>query len=244
MIESTANPTIKSVRKLHQQRHRKTQGQTLVEGPNGLEALRSSHTVPALILLTAEDEAALQYCEQAGLTPTLVSQRVLNSASDTKHAVGPIAVIPIPEDQKVRKHHTIALVDVGDPGNVGTIVRAAVGFDFDVAVYGATADPWSPKAIRAAAATTLTARIARGVSPVADCAVADLESIALVVRDGEPLGPATVESMIMVGSEAKGLDHELVGAVDRSVTIAIKGIESLNAASAASIAMYAATALS
>ena len=126
----------------------------------------------------------------------------------------------------------VALWGVHDPGNVGTILRSALAFGASSVALGPDcADPFGPKAVRASMGAIFTVPVARVES------VEQLPSptIALVAREGEPLrgGAGT----FVVGAEREGLPREVVEACDRVAHIPIRS-ESLNAAMAATVALY------
>lgn len=240
MIESTANPRIKAIRKLHSAKGRKGTGLTLLEGPNGLGALCASDVRPKSILMLADDANTAEYAASIGALATVVTPDVLRSASDTRQPVGPVCVIEVPKFEAVRKHRTVCMVDVADPGNVGTIIRTAAALGWDVATHGTTSDPWSPKALRASAGATLRVHLAASSDPVEDAVVAGLSSVALVVAGGQVPIADSGPVMVLLGSEAHGLPTEMVSDSTMAVTIPMGGgIESMNAAVAAALAMYA-----
>jgi TrmH family RNA methyltransferase len=129
----------------------------------------------------------------------------------------------------------VALWAVGDPGNVGTIVRGALAFGASSVALGPDcADPFGPKAVRASMGAIFAVPVARVA------AVAELpgQRIALVARAGEPLlGPAAIPVSMVVGAEREGLPDDVVAACDRVAHIPIAS-ESLNAAMAATVALY------
>src|SRR5580765_7636157 len=128
----------------------------------------------------------------------------------------------------------LALWGVGDPGNVGTVLRAAVAFGADsVALGPGCADPFGPKAVRA----SMGAIFAMPVARVADVDELPAPRVALVAHAGEPLrGPGEAGTLV-VGAEREGLPAEVVAACDLTAQIAIVS-ESLNAAMAATVALY------
>jgi len=240
VIESTANPRIKAIRRLHTAKGRREAGRTLIEGPNGLEALRSGALRPTDILLLEGDMDTAAYASAVGVQAAVVSQDVLASASDTMHPHGPLFVVEIPALGAVRSRPTVCLVDVADPGNVGTIVRTAAALGWDVAVHGSTADPWSPKALRSSAGATLRVSVAISSDPPADASSAGLASVALVVAGGSNPRPSELPVLLLVGSEAHGLPAAMVHAASDAMTIPMSDdVESLNAAVASALAMYA-----
>lgn len=239
MITSTSNPRIRTVRSLHTAKGRKQAGRTILEGPNGREALATSDTRPTDIFLLEGDTETAAYAASLGIEATVVSEAVLQSASDTKHPLGPLFVIEVPEASAIRHHRTVCLVDVSDPGNVGTIVRTAAALGWDAATFGTTSDPWSPKALRAAAGATLRIHLAISHDPLADAASVGLTTVALIVDGGEALREGSEPSCLLVGSEAHGLPDAIVEGANMAATIPMaSGTESLNAAIAAALAMH------
>ncbi len=165
----------------------------------------------------------------------------------------------------------VVLVGVQDPGNVGTIVRAAEAFGASGAATCSadgigTADPFGPKALRASAGSALRLPIVDGISPTILLAqlrmfgmkVYAAVAAAVVVAedsknktsdaDSSLLCPWDIDwktpAAILIGNEGAGLPADLVRAADARVCIpqtaatAPVGIESLNAAMAASVLLY------
>lgn len=132
----------------------------------------------------------------------------------------------------------LALWRVGDPGNVGTLLRAAdaLGPAF-VALSEGCADPTGPKALRASAGA---------VFRVSTCAFEGSPRpwVALVPRGGGPLSELDVKggATFVLGAEREGLSAELLAECDERVTIPHSGAaESLNVAMAGTIALYEAS---
>jgi TrmH family RNA methyltransferase len=129
----------------------------------------------------------------------------------------------------------LALWGVNDPGNVGTVLRAALAFSAgSVALGPGTADPYGPKAVRASMGALFEVPLARVRDP------ADLPGprIGLVARAGRPLSEISgPPGSILVGAEREGLPADVVAACDELAHIPIAN-ESLNAAMAATVALY------
>jgi TrmH family RNA methyltransferase len=132
----------------------------------------------------------------------------------------------------------VALWGVRDPGNVGTVVRSALAFGASSVALGPDcADPYAPKAVRA----SMGAIFAVDVAKVADPAELPGERIALAARAGDALaGPLDGPITIVVGAERAGLPPDVLAGCDRTAHIPIAS-ESLNAAVAASVALYEVT---
>ena len=127
-----------------------------------------------------------------------------------------------------------------DPGNVGTVLRSALAFGAACVALGPDcADPYCPKAVRA----SMGAIFALDVAKVADPAELPGERVALVARAPASRSRAARRSRctLVVGAEREGLPADVVAACDRVAQIPIAS-ESLNAAMAASVALYEVTA--
>ena len=126
----------------------------------------------------------------------------------------------------------LALWRVGDPGNVGTLIRSvdALGGAF-VALSGGCADPTSPKAVRASMGALFRV-------PVIPFDEAPRPWIALVPRGGTELEPIESGSYVL-GSEREGLSEEVLARCDERARIPLsEGAEALNVAMAGTIALY------
>jgi TrmH family RNA methyltransferase len=133
----------------------------------------------------------------------------------------------------------VYLHGVHDPGNVGAILRSAAAFGASCVALGpGTADPYSPKAVRASMGAIFSLALCR-----AEVDQLPGEKIALVPGAGEPLWrstPAYVMSsakVLMIGAERDGLPGEVVAQADHLAHIPIQ-TDSLNAAMAATVALY------
>jgi len=141
----------------------------------------------------------------------------------------------------------MVLAAVQDPGNVGTVLRSAEAFGATgVVTTKGSADPWSPKALRASAGAALRLPVLRGMAiPVllAQLRVAGVKIYAAGAHQRGAVpeasgGDLTEPCAIFIGSEGAGLPPEVESAADAQITIPITGVESLNAGVAASILLY------
>jgi len=195
---------------------------------------------PVTVLCTPDDLDTIDACHRAGLVCTLVTDEVLTSASDTLTPQSPVAVIDIPPAAPLRLHNTLILVDIADPGNVGTMIRTAAALDWDVGVAGATADVWGPKTIRSGTGAHARAHLVDVERPLVTATEHGLTTVATVVSGGAAPGVQDRPVALLVGSEAHGLPGDLVEGADGRITVPMPGgAESLNVAVAAAIMMYA-----
>jgi TrmH family RNA methyltransferase len=219
--------TVVDAARLHRARDRSERGLTLVEGPDLLNDVVSAGAV-------VREVFAL---EGTSTDATPVDHRALQRLAGTKSPRGPVAVVEIPIEWLDRTRNLVVSVGVSDPGNVGTIIRTAASFDWGFAYMEGTADPWSPKTIRAGAGGQFQTPVAR-IGTLAD--MGEWSTVATVARGGEPhvdVGSRPVA--LLIGEEARGLPDWMVEGADFRLTIPTPGpTESLNAAVAAAIAIY------
>ena len=243
VLTSPRNPRVVELAKLHDPRRRRAAGLTLVEGPHQLTDVVAFGAVVREVFVLEGDEAGGAAAAASGAPTTTVGHGVLRKLAGTTHPRGPVAVVEIPDGDPPVAADTVVLWGVQDPGNAGAIIRSAAAFGFGVAATPRTVDLWSPRVIRAAAATQFGTRvIALATRPLPQLAAGGLRLAAAVASDGidpaswEPDGPVA----LLVGNEAQGLPADVVDTADARLTIPLQGgVESLNAVVAAGIIMYA-----
>ena len=238
-ITSKDNSKLKLVRKLAERKHREREGMFVTEGEDLLEAGRAAGLEPA-VLLTREGEE---------LGGDEVDAALLDAASQLGSGTRAIALWPLPDPKRPtrppigvnvgrlgRREGTLCvyLHGVGDPGNVGSIVRSAGALaDAWVALGPECADPYGPKAVRASMGAIFAVAISR----------CDLEEtpgprLSLVAHGGEP-SPRAEARTICLGAERDGLPSEVIASSDATWTIPMRpdAVESLGVAATAAIAL-------
>jgi RNA methyltransferase, TrmH family len=227
-ITSTQNQRLKEIRKLRQRRGRRRAGQFVAEGEDLLAAADA-----------AGWEALERYCAAgSGLAGTQVEPALLAAASGLGSGTRALAVYGEQWAATPAGPLCVYLHGVHDPGNVGTILRSAQAFGASsVALGPGSADPFGPKAVRASMGAVFAVALAR----VADIAELPGRKVALVAGRGRALGDASLENVtLMIGAERAGLPEGVVAAADEIAQIPIQ-THSVNAAMAATIALYEAT---
>jgi TrmH family RNA methyltransferase len=129
---------------------------------------------------------------------------------------------------------TLALWRVGDPGNVGTLLRAADAFGAGVALSEGCADPTSPKAVRASMGSLFRVPLSGFDEPSG-------KRVALVPAGGTALPELQLDGdvVLVLGAEREGLPEEVLKHCDERASIPQPGgVESLNVAMAGAIALY------
>ena len=198
---------------------RKERGRFVAEGEDLVAAADEAGWEPLVRLKAGEDVSAEALAKVSALGSG--TREVAVYEERWSAAAGPLCV---------------ALWGIKDPGNVGTILRGALAFGAASVVIGPeTADPYGPKAVRASMGAVFAVPLARATE------VAELPqpTVALVAREGDRLTGHDAGTLV-VGAERQGLADEVVEGCDRVRHIPIQS-ESLNAAMAATIALYEVT---
>lgn len=193
------------------------------------------------------------------------TDRLFEGLADTEHPQGVAALVEphvttfddlLRAPAEVCSPLVVVLAGVQDPGNVGTILRTAAAFGATGAAISAsgqsgTANPYSPKALRASAGAALHLAILSGTPlPIllTQLKVAGFRTLASSVHEPEAgeqslLAPWEVDwckpSALLVGNEGSGLPIEVERSADARIRIPMaSGVESLNAAAAAAVLFY------
>jgi RNA methyltransferase, TrmH family len=229
-ITSPQNPRLKAVRRLQGKRERARLGLFVAEGEDLIAAAEA-------VGRRALEGYRLAGTQLGGASFHEVDRAALAGASTLASGTRAIAVY---EQRWVEPTGPLCvyLHGVTDPGNVGTVLRSADAFRASCVALGpGCADPHSPKAVRASMGAIFSVALAR----VSDVAQLPGERIALSADAGEPLrGPedgAGTPVTLLVGAERDGLPGEVLAACERRARIPIAS-ESLNAAMAATVALY------
>lgn len=232
MITSASNPRLKLVRKLAAARQRTKLGLFAVEGEDLVVAGLDAGLAPVEALVDAERPVLLDRLTGA----EEVEPRLIAELSALAHPPRVIAVFRQADlPHALEAPAGLALWHVGDPGNVGTLIRAAdaLGPAF-VALSHGCADPTSPKALRASMGAVFRV-------PTGSFEKAPRPWIGLVPRGGIPLSELDLgeRSTFVLGAEREGLPEEVAASCDVLASIPLaEGAESLNVAAAGAIALY------
>jgi TrmH family RNA methyltransferase len=216
VISSKNNDKLKLIRKLAERKHREREGLFVAEGED-LVAAAEDAGVPAEFVLRAGED---------------VEAELLDGVSTLGSGTRVIGVYPIPNAEP--EGFGVYLHEVGDPGNVGAIVRTAHALvDGHVVLGQGCADPYSPKAVRASMGSIFARPPKRGQTLFRlQAPIVGLVAHGGQTPDGEPVGG------LVLGGEREGLPAELAERCDRLWTIPLSGgVESLNVAAAAAVAL-------
>ena len=255
MITSAANPLIKRVRLLAERKYRRQQGAFVVEGiqPVG-RALEAGWDVEVLViapgLLTETASAIVNAQKTRGIRVAHLSAELFARISDRE---GPSGLAAIVRGELARTADLpatpdsvyVALYAIGNPGNLGTIIRTADATGAaGVILIGDAADPFAPTAVRASMGSLFAVPVTHMPEPRTFFAWARERGIQVLATSGRahsdhwstryrpPLA-------ILLGPEGAGLPADMLERADQRVRIPMTGTaDSLNLAVAAGIMLY------
>jgi RNA methyltransferase, TrmH family len=256
MIDNPRSPRVRSVAKLAKRNAREETGLFLVEGPQAVSEALSFHAdrlVDLYITPQARDRYGdlVQAAATAGLRAELVSDAVLDVMADTVTPQGVLATcrqFPVSlDDLLATKPQLVAILEeVRDPGNAGTIIRAADAAGAGGVIFtGNSVDAYNPKVVRSTTGSIFHVPVAQNGTLEEALAAVRAAGLQVLVADvkGADLpkvrGILAAPTVWVFGNEAHGLTDENLRLADRVVKVPIYGhAESLNLATAASVCLY------
>ena len=246
-ISSRDNPLFKRLKKLSESARARREAQmTLLDGEHLLAAYLDAGGQPHTLVRAASYDAArldpyAAHCSQARaivlsdalfaeLSPVITPTGVLAEAAWL--APAPSAATPL----------VIALEDIQDPGNLGSMLRTAAAAGATLAVLSKGChDPWSPKALRGGQGAQFVLPIELGADVPAWCAQFKGQSLALALAEDHSVFSSDLTGPLafIVGNEGAGLSDDVRAAATATVQIPMPGkMESLNASAALAIAVF------
>ena len=212
------------------------------------EAIRSGRPIRAILAAQSVGDAVASHVKGLRDAPVqIVPDELFKSVVSTESAQGVVALVEPPTwtlDQLFRGRSLIVILDgVQDPGNAGTIVRAAEAFGASgVMLLRGSVSPFNPKTLRASAGSLFRVPFLHALD--ADVARAALQQRRVDVYAAVPRGERLLHEVdfsrkaaLVVGSEAHGVGARMLSCA-MDLRIPTSGVESLNAAVAASVILY------
>jgi len=244
---------IRFYRGLHHAKGRREAGRFLVEGPTLVrEAVQEGWPLDEAVLTagfagTPEGRELARLLDLAGVPHATCPAEEMARLAEAANPQGAAAVAQLPPDLPPPPADLLLVCEAAsDPGNVGTLLRCADWFGAGRVVLGpGSADPFSPKAVRASAGSVFRVGIEEipDLVPLlrAESAAGRRLFAALMAGDRTPADlPSFGSRGLVVGHETRGVSPAVAAACEASVRIPSQGrAESLNLAVAAGILLYA-----
>ena len=246
IISSKENNIIKEVKRLKEKKYRNEK--YIIEGHKMIdEAIQESVKIDIIIMTEEFANHNQKYVEKINNYKfILVTENVFKELTEVKTPQGILAVVYKKEQRKIdeKADYIMALDDVQDPGNIGTIIRTLDSANIkQLIVSRGTVDAYSPKVVR----STMGAIFRVQIIEVENLS----ETLNSLKQKGFDLVSTSLQTdkniydinynkkVVVIGNEANGVSEEIQDTSDYKVKIPMMGkTESLNASVAASIMIY------
>lgn len=233
-IKSRQNERIKEVVKLQQASHKETKQQFIVEGFHLLEMALNANAVKEVYTLKEISNLSNK------IPQYIVTSEIMEKISTNKSPQGVLAICSMKKAEPISSNKVLYLDDVGDPGNMGTLLRTALAFGYnDIIISNHSCSIYNEKAIQASQGALFKLNIIKGDSSLLK-ALKGYEILATEIKGSLDLKSinAPQKFVLVLGNEARGVSDEILKIADKRIRIDIKDIESLNVAIAGAICMY------
>jgi RNA methyltransferase, TrmH family len=251
-ITSASNPLLKQVRKASTRGELTASGFCVAEGFHLLdEALRSRLPIDAVLAAESAKHELKHRLKGLALRLITLPDPLFEEISTTDSPQGVISLVRPPSwtlDDLFRGRALLVILDgVQDPGNAGSIVRAAEAFSATGAAFiKGSASPFNSKTLRASAGSLFRVPFVHSIEPeplIAACRMKKVRLYAAVPREGVLVhdAPLAQPTAFAIGSEGRGVGQAIASAA-QGLRIPASGVESLNASLAAGILLYEAAA--
>lgn len=256
LISSSSNPLIKRIRALSERKHRRREGVFFVEGLQPVwQAVEAGATIETFVvapelLLSEPAQQMIAEQETQGVRVARVTRAIFTSLSEREGPTGLAAIVRAQtvklEDLSVQPGAPLVVLhEVGNPGNLGTIIRTADAAGAGgIILLGDTTDPFAPAAVKASMGSLFAVPIAHLADPEQFFSWATAQGVAIVTTSARATTTHWSANYprplaLLLGSEGTGLPAELLARGDLQVKIPMSGTaRSLNLAVATGILLY------
>lgn len=234
-----SNNRIKEIIKLHQKKYREETGLFIVEGLKSIQELIEAKIEIIDIFAVKEVKLNFKY--------SIIKENIMKKLATTSSPCEILAVAKQKHaNNEINKAKKVILLDsISDPGNLGTIIRSAAAFGAEaIILFGDCVDLYSPKVIRSTAGNFFKVPIIN---------ISEINEIKELFPNHKLVATALSKEnnisikecanydkyIIMFGSEAKGLNQDLIKIADKNIKLEMtNNVESLNLSVSASIVLY------
>lgn len=232
VITSKDNPKIKYACKLKENKYREENKEFLGESRKSLEMALKANIVKEVFTYEALDI-------DENITQYLVNELVMKKLSNSVNPEGVIFIAKYPQYKLDNLSKIIYLDDINDPGNLGTIIRTALAFNFDAVVTSKNSVSIYNEKVLAAC------KGANYLIPVFSKPLNEIQhghTLIVTTLDDESIDLKELEKpmrfILVLGNEAHGVRKEIIDKADIKVKVDIENIDSLNVAVAGGIIMH------
>ena len=248
-ISSAQNPLVKKFVQLSEkQSFRNKQKMTIIEGAHLTAEWLKRFGAPDFCVISSsskrseEVEGIIQKCEELNTEIIELEAKIYSKISPVIEGVGVLFIVKIPKNQGVNFCEDSIIIDrIQDPGNLGTILRSAVGFGVKQIICSkGTVSAWSPKVLRAGMGAHFQLEIFENedLSEIISKIETPIFATSLQAKKSIYDDNFTTKTAWIFGNEGVGVSSELLSKVKNQVIIPQTGeIESLNVAMAVTVCL-------
>lgn len=239
IIQSVQNPKIKHLQQLQNKKFRLKNQEFIAQGFKTCKTLLEAEFQLKSIYMTESNY--LQHQDNFLINETyVVTDDIMERISTTTTPTGIVAIFGIKQQDFVATSNGAALIEIQDPGNLGTIIRSACAMGLQALYLIDCVDLYSPKVIQATTGSLKNLKIITCPWDFFKKNIGTISLCALIVDSGKKPEEIDLKNTILViGNEGQGLSNSIIKDCTEHMTIPMPGkAESLNVAIASSIAMY------
>lgn len=252
LISSSSNDKIKEIKKLNEKKYRIELKQYIIEGVKIIEeAILSNQKIISVVIcddilknISIDTGVIDSYISKNQDIVIYVTDNVFESISDIKNPQGILAILQINKEEQQLTDSIIFLDNIQDPGNVGTIIRSALAFNFKTVVLNkGCVDIYNPKVLRATMGNIFNINVVLLEDNGYDWLMnikKDYTIYASTLINAKSIYDIEYakKRILIIGNEANGISDEIFACADKSIIIPMNDVvESLNVSNAASIIM-------
>jgi TrmH family RNA methyltransferase len=239
IITSNQNPKIKHLVGLQGKNYRSKNKEFIAQGFKTCKTLVDSGFTLKSIFMT--ERMYLEHQNNFLINETyVVDDTIMQRISTTATPTGIVGIFEMKNEKLIATNDGAVLVNIQDPGNLGTLIRSACAMGLHALYLIDCVDFYNPKVIQASTGSILNLKILICTWNEFKDTIQSIPLCALVVESGQtPSNIDLKDSLIVIGNEGQGLSEAIIKQCTTRMTIPMPGkTESLNAAVAGSIAMY------
>ena len=246
-ISSKDNSVFKSIRRLARStRARRDEGKIILDGVHLVRAYRERFGAAGVLVVvrrSAANDPEISVLAE-GITWVTMTDALFDRASPVQSPAGILALAPLPTvtAPSAGRGFEVLLDGVQDPGNVGTVLRAAAAAGAKKAHLSPDcADPWSPKCLRGGMGAQFLLEVHQHNSLASVARSLESRLVACTADATTSLFDADLSGDVafIIGGEGHGISQELMARAQQKIQIPMRlGIESLNAGAAAAVCFY------
>ena len=252
VITSKDNEFVKHVKKLKEKKYRDQSQEFIIEGIKLVkEAIEEKANIKQIIICdNCEDSGVISkdlMYEIAKYNCVYVTENILKTMSDVNAPQGIMAIIGRNNNENnidYSQDIIVALDDIQDPGNMGTILRTADSLNMkQIIVSKDCADAYNPKVVRSTMGAIFRINIIESdnlVKTIKEMKKHKIKVMATSLETSKSMYDVSYEkTAIVIGNEANGVEKEILELADEKIKIPMQGkTESLNASVATAVILY------